>query len=130
MVWPGNQIDRKLTVNTARGLHPRIKDRMDLTLECIRRHYLGQDSPLTETLGRYRDFFALLECFAGFVDYFLLQDMVTAARTAVEFFMPFDDFKTPAVPRNVDNYRSFRERSMGFISARNRRIDRLLITEP
>lgn len=52
MIFPGNQIDRKWTINQARGVHPRIADRMDLTLECIRRHYAQQPSPMTEVLAR------------------------------------------------------------------------------
>ena len=42
MVFPGNQIDRKWTINQARGCNRRIADRFDLTLECIRRHYQGR----------------------------------------------------------------------------------------
>jgi hypothetical protein len=34
MLFPGSVIDRKMPVNGARGLHPRIKDRFDLTVEC------------------------------------------------------------------------------------------------
>ena len=83
MVWPGNRIDGKQTINQDRGFQHRIKDRMDLTLECIRRHYLGQPSPLGDTLARYRDFFAFFDDFGGYVDFFLLQDMVTADRSAV-----------------------------------------------
>ena len=51
MVFPGNRIDGKYTINVARGLNKKIADRMDLTLECIRRHYLGEDSPLRDVLG-------------------------------------------------------------------------------
>ena len=36
-LFPGNQIGRKMTINAARGCHPRINDRFDLTVECIRR---------------------------------------------------------------------------------------------
>ena len=35
---PSNRIDGKPTINGARGMHPRIRDRFDLTLECIRRY--------------------------------------------------------------------------------------------
>ena len=38
MLFPGNRIGRKMTINGARGFHPKIKDRFDLTVECIRRH--------------------------------------------------------------------------------------------
>ena len=65
MVFPGNRIDGKQTINGARGLNRKIADRFDLTLECIRRHYLARRSPLGETLARYRDFFALFEDFGG-----------------------------------------------------------------
>src|SRR5664279_780123 len=41
MIWPANQVAGKVTINGARGFDRRIADRMDLTLECIRRHYLG-----------------------------------------------------------------------------------------
>jgi len=42
----------------------------------------------------------------------------------VKFFLPFDDFKTAAVPKDVDTYREFRRRSIDFVIARNHRIDR------
>ena len=78
MVFPGNQIDRKWTINQARGCNRSISDRFDLTVECIRRHYLGEWSPLQDTLGRYRDFFGLFGNFAGYLSFFLLDDIVDA----------------------------------------------------
>src|SRR5262245_45252497 len=53
MLFPGNQIDGKWTINQARGCTKQIGDRFDLTLECIRRHYSNGDSPLSGVLGRY-----------------------------------------------------------------------------
>ncbi len=38
MIFPANQVGRKMTINAQRGCHPRIKDRFDLTAECIRRY--------------------------------------------------------------------------------------------
>lgn len=61
-----------MTINQARGMQAGIADRFDLTLECIRRHYLGEDSLLANTLLNYEDFFALFEDFAGYVDFWLL----------------------------------------------------------
>jgi hypothetical protein len=104
IVFPGNRIDGKQTINGARGFNRRIADRFDLTLECVRRHYLGQSSPLGETLSRYREFFALFESFRGYVDFFMLYDLVTEDCSAVKFFMPFDDFSTPSVPLSVSAY--------------------------
>jgi len=126
-VWPGNQIDRKMTINGARGFYRRIADRMDLTLECIRRHYQGQRSPLGDVLARYNDFFALFADFRGYVDFFLLQDLVTDDYSAVRCFMPFDDFKPPSVPQDVATYTEYRRLSIEFVEARNRRIDGLAI---
>ena len=77
MLFPGNQVDRRMTINAARGCHPRIKDRFDLTVECIRRYYLEEESPLSATLARYSDFFRLFGDFRGYVEFFLLQDLVT-----------------------------------------------------
>jgi hypothetical protein len=125
MVFPGNRIGGKQTINGARGFHPRIADRFDLTVECIRRHYLGEASPLDETLDRYSDFFGLFGDFRRYVDFFLLQDLVTSDHTGVRFFMPFDDFKSSAVPKDVATYNQYRRLSIEFIEARNRRINAL-----
>jgi hypothetical protein len=102
MVFPGNKVDGKQTINGARGFTRKIADRMDLTLECIRRHYLGEPSPLGETLQRYADFFALFGTFPGYVEFFLLQDLVTNDYADIRFFMPFDDFMTPSIPKTLD----------------------------
>ena len=91
----------------------------------IRRHYVGEASPLDETLERYGDFFALFEDFRGYVDFFLLQDLVTDDHSAVRFFMPFDNFNPPSVPKDVDAYRAYRRLSIEFVEARNARVDQL-----
>jgi len=127
MIFPGNKIDRKMTINGARGFNRSIADRMDLTLECIRRHYIGdtaQKNPLGHVISRYADFFALFGDFDGYVKFFLLDDLLTGAG-GVNFFMSFDDFRAPAVPRDVETYREYRSRSMAFITARNHRIEQL-----
>ena len=123
MIFPGNRVNNKMTINGARGCNRIISDRFDLTIECVRRYYLNQSSPLGETLSRYSDFFALFRNFEGYVNFFLLQDLVEADNSTVKFFMPFDDFKTPSVPKTVEEYVEFRRRSIAFIEARNRRID-------
>lgn len=124
MLFPSNKVDGKRTINGARGCHPKIKDRFDLTLECVRRHYLGMTSPLGDTLERYRGYFGLFDDFAGYVDFFLLQDLVTSDKSAVNFFVPFDDFNRPATPKTCDEYREFKRCSIEFVEARNRRMHR------
>jgi hypothetical protein len=124
MVFPGNQIDRKWTINQARGCTRSIPDRFDLTLECIRRLYSNLGSRLAVTLSRYTAFFALFGDFSGYVNFFLLDDLVTED-LSVKFFMAFDDFRPPSVPRDVRTYEEYRRRSIKFIEARNHRIKQL-----
>lgn len=122
MVFPSNRVDGGWTLNQARGLDSKIADRLDLTLECIRREYLGESSPLGDVLRRYQDFFNLFGNFREYVDFFLLQDLTSPDYAAVTFFLPFEDFRTPALPQDVEHYATYRLRSSGFVRARNNRI--------
>jgi hypothetical protein len=122
MIFPGNQVDRKMTINSQRGCHPRIKDRFDLTVECIRRYYRGEHSPLFEALDRYADFFALFGDFRGYVEFFLLQDLVTEDCAAVRFFTPFSEFVSWPVPAGAEEYKAYMRNALEFIDARNSRI--------
>jgi hypothetical protein len=122
MVFPGNCINGKMTINGARGFHPRIKDRFDLTVECIRRHYSNDSSPLGDTLARYADFFRLFGDFRGYIEFFLLQDLVTDDYSAVRFFMPFEDFNKSPLPNSIEAYIAYKGLAMSFIEARNQRI--------
>ena len=113
------------SINQGRGFHHQIKDRFDLTLECIRRHYTGATSPLGELLDPFADFFGLFGDFSGYVDHFLLNDLVTDDAASVRFFKEFDDFAADPLPAgSVAEYREYMKRSMEFIRARNGRIDR------
>jgi hypothetical protein len=122
MVFPANQIDRKPTINGARGLNSRIADRFDLTVECIRLHYLDEPSPLSDALARYADFFALFDDFAGYIDFFHLQDLVNEAASRVNFFTQFRDFTESPLPGTLDAYFGYRQHAITFIELRNRRI--------
>ena len=124
MLFPGNRRAGTLTINAARGMTAQIADRFDLTLEAIRRHYSGESSPLGKTLANYSDFFDLFETFRGYVEHFLLQDLIAVDGQTVNLFMPFEDFMiTPALPESVDAYRQYRDRASDFLRARNLRID-------
>ena len=120
MVFPGNRVAGKMTINGARGFHPLVKDRFDLTLECIRKHYAGEASPLSEPLRRYSDFFRLFADFCGYVSFFLLQDLVVGDE--VKISKPYDGFRSSPVPRDANEYRAYRDDAVAFITARNRRI--------
>jgi hypothetical protein len=123
MVFPGNKVGGAMTINGARGCNSRIDDRFDLTAECIRRYYLDEPSPLSDTLARYPDFFGLFGDFAGYVDFFHLQDLVDEVTSRVRFFTPFDDFTGSARPPTLDAYLSYRRHAAEFLESRNRRID-------
>ncbi len=122
IIFPSKKIDGKSTINGARGFSSLIRDRIDLTLECIRRYYLKQSSPLSDVLNRYTEFFDLFGEFNGYVDFFLLQDMVSEDYSTINFFMHFDDFKTSAVPTNLDEYLSYKAQAINFAILRNKRI--------
>jgi len=121
IIFPGNKINGKPTINGARGFNPRIADRFDLTLECIRLFYLERNSPLSSTLSRYADFFLLFENFQGYVDFFFLQDLVRED-LRIKFFIPFKDFESPSYPKNLDEYLEYRSQSINFVNERNNRI--------
>jgi hypothetical protein len=120
ILFPGNRVDGKPTINVARGFNAQIADRFDLTLECIRLHYLGQASPLAATLDRYANFFGLFDSFKGYVDFFLLGDLVQDGQ--VRFYLPFDGEFGQPLPNTVDEYIEYMTNTMGFVAARNERI--------
>ncbi len=122
MLFPGNKVDGQWTINQARGCTRKIGDRFDLTLECIRRHYTGGESPLREVFKRYAAFFELFRDFRGYVEFFMLQDLVDAAGSEVQFSLPFDDFRSSPVPATVEEYCAYKHAAVAFVTARNRRI--------
>lgn len=122
IVFPARTVNRKPTINAARGMHPKIGDRFDLTLECIRLHYADRDSPLSEVLERYRTFFDLFGDFWGYVDFFLLQDLINKETRQIEFFLPHTNFNSRPYPADLDIYRIYRGAVTAFINARNKRI--------
>ena len=122
IIFPSNRIDNKMTINGSRGINKKIKDRFDLTLECIRRFYLSETSPLGETLNRYKTFFKLFNNFKGYVDFFLLQDLVVKDYSNINFFLPFNDFKDSPVPTDIEKYKFYRKNMTEFIYNRSKRI--------
>lgn len=122
MVFPGNRIDKKWTINQARGCTRQLCDRFDLTLECIRRYYINETSPLSEVLTRYSRFFELFGDFRGYVEYFLLQDLVSTDFFDVKISAPFNDFIGSPIPNDVIEYKKYESAMRAFIAARNHRI--------
>jgi len=122
IIFPNKQVNRKNTINQARGVIRLIDDRFDLTLECIRRFYIGEPSPLGEDLERYASFFKLFETFTGYVEFYLLNDLVDEFGK-VKFYLPFDDFRSPPEFKDIEDYLVYKNRVESFIKSRNRRIE-------
>lgn len=121
-IFPNNRIEGMHTMNQARGVNSLIDDRFDLTLECIRLFYLGQQSPLYDTILRYKEFFYLFEDFKGYIDFFLLNDLIDE-NGSVKFYLPFDNFATKPIFKGKDDYLTYKNGVMQFIKARNKRIE-------
>lgn len=127
ILFPGNQIGRNQTINVARGFNSQIVDRFDLSLECIRLHYIGLPSPLSATLQRYSEFFGLFQNFAGYLDFFLLNDFAENNRVH-RFIAGRPDFDSPR-PKSLEEYRDYMKNAMEFVAARNKRIAKLVPSE-
>lgn len=122
-IFPKNQIDKKFTINQARGIITLIDDRFDLTLECIRLFYNGQTSPLYDTFDRYKNFFNVFDNFLDYVNFFLFDDLIDN-KQKVKFYLPFDDFKTKPNFKGVDEYLIYKDKVTEFIHSRNDRINK------
>ena len=127
IVFPSNQINRKPTINASRGINHQIQDRFDLTLECIRLFYDDKKSPLWETFCRYKSWFKLFSDFKGYVDHFLLQDMVSSDFKHINFWHPFSEFDYSPLPSDVISYKEYIQKVSDFVSMRNLRISKFCL---
>ena len=131
IIFPGKKVEGNMTINQMRGVSPQVADRFDLTLECIRRFYEGKSSPLGETIARYKDFFNLFQSFHGYVDFFLLNDLVDSHYKKVKFYInPKEPFVDLPFPANTLEYQEYRKNSMEFITSRNLRIESWALAHP
>jgi len=120
IIFPAHQ-KNGFTINQARGVNRKICDRFDLSLECIRRFYEGEKSPLYDTLVRYKDFFDLFIDFNGYVNFFMLQDFIDK-NGQIQFFLPFDNFNRPPLPQTVDEYKQYKTHTINLMNSRNEKI--------
>lgn len=121
IIYPKNKINNKFTINQARGVNRWIDDRFDLTLECIRLYYSGVQSPLSETFERYKNFFDLFIDFKGYVDFFLLNDLINE-KGNVKFYLPFDQFQTKPTFNDKTDYIIYKQNVINFVLARKERM--------
>jgi len=120
---------RPQSLNQRRGTGGAVADRFDLTLECIRQHYIGLgNNPLADVLSVDAAYFRLFgqgaAGFATFIEFFHLQDLATAdavrwldGRVGGEW-----RFDRPALPQTLDDYRKYLANVADFVAARNARI--------
>lgn len=129
IVFPRNRIDNRNTINQERGINNKICDRFDLTLECIRLYYLNRYSPLYDCLRRYDSFFRLFVDFKGYVDFFLLQDLVDEEYKSIRFFTDFDDFVDMPMPKTKEEYLRYKNNTVSFVKSRNKRIEEYILNK-
>ena len=115
------------SMNQRRGTHPRIRDRWDLTLECIRRYYAGEESPLSKVIESDKAFYDLFVDFKGYVDFFLLQDCVSEDYSKVDIWCGDASFQKSGLPETVWDYFKFIRKEHEFLDKRNTRIQQYCI---
>ena len=122
IIFPSERINNQMTINGARGVNKKIRDRFDLTLECIRRYYEKENSPLNDTFERYKSFFNLFNNFQGYVDFFLLQDLVTNDYSSIKYLIPFETFENNPLPNDIEEYKLYKYNLSNFVLARSQRM--------
>lgn len=115
----------RYSINQIRGNSRCISDRWDLTLECIRRYYCDEASPISWCLEQDRRFFDLFVDFRGYIDFFLLQDCVSSDYSEVRLWLDTEPFDGAPLPRTVEEYMSWMDANLDFVERRNRRISDL-----
>tara|TARA_Y100001935_G_scaffold236858_1_gene221888 strand:- start:460 stop:708 length:249 start_codon:yes stop_codon:yes gene_type:complete len=73
-------------------------------------------------LERNANFFKLFLDFKGYINFFLLQDLVEEDYAAIKFWSNFDNFETAPLPNNKEEYLSYMSELLRFVKARNQRI--------
>lgn len=111
----------KWSMNQARGCSRKIRDRWDLTLECIRRFYAGESSPLDSALQKSASFFELFVDFKGYIDFFLLQDCVDEDYN-VQLWLDTSLWITDPMPMTIDEYKMWINNELDFIEKRSHRM--------
>lgn len=128
IIFPLNGDDNKTgwTINRARGMSYMIHDRIDYTLECIKRFYLNKEditNPLYKSLIRYSHyFFDLFINFENFVNFYFLNDLVDESGNIISFTETID-FNHP-FPIGKGEYKKYIKSVIQFVNNRSERIKR------
>lgn len=111
------------SINQIKGTNRYIADRWDLTLECIRRYYAGEESPISWCLEQNKEFFDLFVNFKGYVEFFFLQDCVSKDYSKVEKWINTNLFQKDPFPENNKEYIAWISKNLDFVNKRNNRIN-------
>jgi hypothetical protein len=128
--YPIGLSENSKSINQIRGTHDKIKDRFDITLECIKRYYLKienknyyEDNPLFNVFNNFKQYFQLFINFKGFCKFFLLQDLTINNFENIKYFLPFNGFEINPYPKTTEEYHEYMKNTMEFINSRNSRIN-------
>lgn len=122
MLFPGAPHRGAWSFNQARGMSSQVRDRFDLSLECIRRHFSGEASPLSAVLEAQAGYFSRFRSFEEYIAFFLLDDYVEGGR--VRLFSPHRGFDQDPLPRSAEEYVEYIGSQVRAARARNERIRR------
>lgn len=114
------------SINQIKGTNRYISDRWDLTLECIRRFYVEEESPISWCLEQDKAFFNLFVDFKGYVEFFFLQDCVSEDFSSVVRWIDTELFERDPFPRDCEEYDFWISKNVEFVHVRNMRIRRYL----
>lgn len=125
------------SINRQRGFDTLIADRVDLTIECIRRYFFNETNPCrflsSSVLEKNGDFFRLFgtgfDGFKAYIDFFFLNDIVSPDYKKVRSFIGTKEFleqdafsTSPSYPKNKEKWIQWKENAVDFIDKRNQRI--------
>lgn len=122
IIFPSKSDEKGMSINQERGVNHKIADRFDLTLECIRLHFLSQPNPLESVLKRNTEYFRLFGTFYDYVKFFYLDDLVGANYDSINFFLAPKGFVRGGLPETQEEYLLYMDKSMEFTKRRNERI--------
>ena len=120
---PGNFIvfpkNSRNSINTARGRCEKIKDRFDLTLDCIKKQYADKDNPLSWVLRKHwKDFFCRFNDFKEYVLFFMLEDYLDEKDNVMRFI----DNEEHILPQTLEEYDEYIKRVSFVVHKRTERI--------
>lgn len=117
------------SINTVRGNIYGIADRIDLTMECIRRWYENRNdyTPLSYILNEYDAwFFEKFETFENYIDFFLMQDLVSRGADGkynINFFLKRNaQGDLHGYPENENEWFELYDNELSFLDNRNKTI--------